>query len=397
MATWCRSRSSRFAPVAAAALALMAALPGAANATMLDFVEAQRQGTNGVSGLAGVLAVVVSPDGNNVYAAGGNDDAISTFRRDPATGALVQTQVVKDGVDGVDGLAFASSLALSPDGHHLYVSGSHDDAVAVFARDATTGALTFIEAEKNGIGGVEGLKLARSVAISPDGSNVYVAGQYDDAVAVFRRNAMTGWLSFVEVERNGVNGVHGIAGPLAITVSPDGANLYLASGDESAIAVFRRDAATGALHQVDVEQEGGQDFGLAGTHSVMVSPDGLNVYATGQADNAVVIFSRGRRTGALTFSDVVVQGVDDVEGLNGALWVAATPDGSKVFVASTQDNALVAFTRDKTSGALQYVETEHDNPACLAFARGIAVSPDGQNVYVAGASSNAVTVFRVNR
>ena len=57
-------------------------------------------------------------------------------------------------------------------------------------------------------------------------------------------------------------------------------SLYLASGDESAIAVFKRDAATGALHQVDVEQEGGQDFGLAGTHSVMVSPDGLNVYAT---------------------------------------------------------------------------------------------------------------------
>ena len=43
------------------------------------------------------------------------------------------------------------------------------------------------------------------------------------------------------------NGVDGIAGPLALTISPDGAHLYAASGDQSAVTVFARDKATGRL------------------------------------------------------------------------------------------------------------------------------------------------------
>ena len=310
MATRGRSSLSQLARVTAVAFALTLAASHSAQAALLDLVDSQIQGTNGVSGLAGVLAVIVSPDGRDVYAAGANDDAIVAFRRDPATGALTQTQVIKDGVDGVDGLAFASALALSPDGKHLYVTGSNDNAVAVFTRDAATGMLTFVEAQKEGVAGVDGLKFARSVAISPDGAFVYVAGQLDDAIAVFKRNGLTGWLSFVEVQREGVNGVRGIAGPLAVTISPDGANLYLASGDESAVAVFKRDAATGRLREADLEEEGGHDFGLAGTHSVTVSPDGAYVYATGQADNAIATFSRNKRTGTLSFSDVLVQGLE---------------------------------------------------------------------------------------
>ncbi len=393
MATCRPSPSSGFLRIAVAAVALILSLaPIAARAAMLDPVESQAEGTNGVSGLHGVLAVIVSPDGRDVYAAAANDDAVTAFRRDPSSGALVQTQVVKDGVDGVDGLAYASALALSPDGKHLYVTGSTDNAVAVFGRDATTGLLTFIEAQKEGIAGVDGLKFARSVALSPDGGFVYVAGQTDDAIAIFKRNGLTGWLSFVDVVREGVNGVNGIAGPLAIAISPDGANLYLASGDQSAVAVFKRDSATGHLRQADLEEEGGNDFGLAGTHCVTVSPDGAFVYATGQTDNAIATFSRNKRTGTLAFADVLVQGLDGVDGMTGALWVTLSPDGTKLFVASTHDNSLVAFARDKSSGALQFVEKQNGG----AFARGVAVSPDGRNVYTAGASSNAIYVFRIN-
>ena len=78
--------------------------------------------------------------------------------------------------------------------------------------------------------------------------------------------------------------------------------------------------------------------------------------------------------------------------MTGSLWVALSPDGSKLFVASTHDNAVVAFTRDQSSGALRFVEKQIGG----AFARGVVVSPDGKNVYTAGASSNAVYVFRVN-
>ena len=69
-------------------------------------------------------------------------------------------QVQKDDVGGVDGLDGAYSVTASPDGKHLYSVDFEDDAVAVFSRNATTGILTFVEVQRDGVGGVDGLDSA---------------------------------------------------------------------------------------------------------------------------------------------------------------------------------------------------------------------------------------------
>jgi DNA-binding beta-propeller fold protein YncE len=81
---------------------------------------------------------------------------------------------------------------VSPSGAYAYVAGSSDNAVAMFDRDAGNEKLSFIEREKDGIddpfdsgGVVDGLFGAKSVAVSPDGAHVYAAGSSDDAVAAF--------------------------------------------------------------------------------------------------------------------------------------------------------------------------------------------------------------------
>ena len=74
---------------------------------------------------------------------------------------------------------------MSPDGNHLYVAGGVDDAVAVFSRNASSRALTFLEVHKDGIGGVDGLDGAVSLRVSPDGKHLYAAGTEDNALAVF--------------------------------------------------------------------------------------------------------------------------------------------------------------------------------------------------------------------
>ncbi len=79
-------------------------------------------------------------------------------------------------------------------------TGAIDKTVAVFSRNKTTGLLVFIEAQRDGTGNVDGLDGAAAVAINPDGQHLYVVGSDDDAVAVFSRNEMTGALTFVEVE-----------------------------------------------------------------------------------------------------------------------------------------------------------------------------------------------------
>ena len=88
-------------------------------------------------------------------------------------------------MDGVDGLDGATSVTVSLDNQHVYAAGSFDYAIAVFSRNASTGALTFVEMLKDGADGVDGLNGARNVTVSPDNQHVYATGYFDDAIAVF--------------------------------------------------------------------------------------------------------------------------------------------------------------------------------------------------------------------
>jgi DNA-binding beta-propeller fold protein YncE len=104
-----------------------------------------------------------------------------------ATPVLTFVEFQQDGVGIIDGLDGAISVTVSPDGKNIYAAGFNDNAVAVFSRNSTTGALTFVEIQKDGVGTVDGLFSAVSVTVSPDGNNVYAAGLNDAAVAVFNR------------------------------------------------------------------------------------------------------------------------------------------------------------------------------------------------------------------
>jgi len=88
----------------------------------------------------------------------------------------------------VRGINGASGVRVSPDGAYVYVTGEDDDALAVFARDATTGTLRFLEVHDEPADGVYGVtkvvERALDVAVSPDGTSVYVVGP-EGTLAVF--------------------------------------------------------------------------------------------------------------------------------------------------------------------------------------------------------------------
>src|SRR5262245_9510031 len=261
--------------------------------------------------------LAVSPDGNHVYVVGNVDDAVAVFGRNPGTGVLTLLAVVRDGIDGVDGLDGARSVAVSPDGAHVYVASTAAGAVAAFRRDAATGLLTQVDVERDGVGGASGLEGAFAIRVSGDGRSVYVASILANAVVAFARDAVSGTLTFVDVEQDGIGGTDGLFGATDVAVSPDGGHVYAVSLYDDALGAFTRDPATGALAPLEVHRDGvGGVDGLDNGESVLVSPDGAYVYAAASGDHAVTVFRRDPTSGRLTFLQVVRDGVDGVDGLN---------------------------------------------------------------------------------
>jgi 6-phosphogluconolactonase (cycloisomerase 2 family) len=334
-----------------------------------------------IDGLADVRSVRVSPDGGHVYALG---DGIAAFTRDPVSGALTFVAV------RFDTSGWRDKIAISPDGAHVYTSAQayrrnagtgrltpigdqvtdglptdmspdgtslygvvyYTVGMAAYARDPATGALTYLGnpiAPLLSLPEIENTS-ARWAIVSPDGAHVYVtgkfgfrAGDHDDAIIVFERDAPSGDLTFVEADFDGMDLTESIA------ISPDGAHLYTV-GQGDGISLFTRDPATGAVTFVEsLWNHVAGIYGLDWGEEVIVSGDGAHVYVAGLADDAIAIFERNAVTGRLTF-------VEAAEGVDGVRSLALSPDGAQLYAAAAGDGALVVFDRDAATGKLSFME-----------------------------------------
>ena len=362
----------------------------------LSLVEAHIDGQAGVDGLDAAYGAYISPDGNHVYVAGQDDNAISAFSRDDVTGALTYIDSYFDDTNGVNGLQGATSVIASPDGNYLYVSGSVEDAVAIFSRDAGTGVLTYISMIQEGVNGVSGISYPLEIDISNDGKNLYVTGFGSASLAVFDINIITGMLDFKASETGSGLGVSGLDGATATAISPDGNNVYVAGNNSDAIVVCSRDPLTGTIaYQQEIKDSGTTD-GLNGINAIAVSPDGAHVYSTGFWDKTLVLYDRNPISGNLNYVERYKDAINGVDGLNGANWVSISPDGNNVYTTGYWEHAVSVFTRNPATGVLTFVEVHKDGVLGvdgINRASQIEISPDGKNAYVAGNTDNAIAIF----
>jgi 6-phosphogluconolactonase (cycloisomerase 2 family) len=349
--------SNAYVPVApAAVLGVFTRDAGTGALTQIQAVDPGVMA--GPAVLADVESVAVAPDGAHVYT--GGPGALGIFARDAGTGSLTPAGEVREGVGGVTGLGLVEQIALSPDGANLYAASADESSVAVFARDAGTGALAFVEAQVDGVGGADGLAGARGVAVSPDGQFVYASGADDGAVGIFARDPGTGALTFVTTASHPENGRPG-----RLVVAPDGLSAYEAGPDFGCLVVFDRDPVSGLLAPGVSRCEPGPGI-HRGVNDVLVGPDGRHVYAPERSGLAV--FARLKEVQLLTdFSDT-------------GRHLAMTPDGAYLFLGNpgAELGAVWVFGRDPGSGRLRLLQLVVD------AGTDIAASPDGRNLYGTG-------------
>jgi 6-phosphogluconolactonase (cycloisomerase 2 family) len=246
--------------------ALLLLLPASTRAGGLSYVEYDQVTSPSTNGLRGAVDVAVIDD--YVYVVGNDDDAVSVWQRSMITNGLTFVQVVENGVGGVNGLRNPNAIADTTDGNCVYVATNDNPAgpggpgtVVVFNRSSFGGGLAYVETKEDNLGGVSGIGDASAIATSLDDKHVYVAGERDDAIAIFSRTAPACVLTFVGLVKNGVGGVQGLDRPLAVAVSPDGGSVYAAARISNGtktfgtVVAFDRDATTGALTFLEAEQD----------------------------------------------------------------------------------------------------------------------------------------------
>ena len=347
-------------------------------------------------GLHHVIGVAISPDGNFAYATGNDgsdtDGRVASFNRDPVTGALHFITWVHDPFGGLNAPRL---IALSPDGKNAYVAGQ------------ANGDLAELTVQPNGeMDYTHGYTLAAlagafGVAVSPDGHNVYATGGSVSSVVVFTRTLATGDLNNTGYQV--ITSASNIGGAAGLVVSPDGQNVYVTGNSSNTLEVLKRNPANGMVTHLQTRKQGDTLdgptalYGLAGANRVAVSPDGTSVYVASYGDSAVVEFSRSPANGVLTWIGTFQCGCGTLNGLSGAYGIDVTPDGLHVLANGYGAAAVVVFDRNPADGSLIFHEelSKANNGLPLGAAADLHISPDGRTAYVTAYTDDSIVVLPI--
>jgi DNA-binding beta-propeller fold protein YncE len=361
----------------------------------------------------------VSPDGKSVYAVAFGGDAVLHYFRGPEGQLAYDGCVNNDGTQGcadlpgtpIDG---ASSVAVSPDGKSVYVTGGNGGTIAHFSRLAPDGQIVFHgclgdQTAGGACGKLPAMPLsgANDVAVSRDGTSVYVAAPGSNTVSHFFRDA-EGRLGYDGcVGSDPGNGCFDLPNqplghPNAVTVSPDGKSVYVAaSASNTVVHLFRAPGGQigydGCISPLG-EQGCAAVASLRTPGDVEVSPDNRSVYVTNESSDAVTHFTRLLPEGQIVFKGCVASraefGCADLPGqpLGRPRSIDLSADGSSAYVMALNSTAIARFEPSAADGTLAYagcIASNNDNNCAVSqnplpfLGDSLAVSPDNRSLYAA--------------
>jgi outer membrane protein assembly factor BamB len=231
-----------------------------------------------IAGLAVLAVVTVAGLAPVTALASQRALASGTARASSSASAPGGTQLWAANYHGNAQVNHALAAAASPDGATVYVTGVTGLAhFSTLAYNAATGVTRWTATFYG-----RGYSVPSAMVVSPDGSKVFVTGLTTppgaccaDQFATVAYDAATGTRLWVA---RTFNIVHISSAATAVAVSPDGSTVFVAGGAAKNPALVAYDATTGAQRWVSRYLV---PLGAGGTEGVAVSPDGSVVFLTG--------------------------------------------------------------------------------------------------------------------
>ena len=137
---------------------------------------------------SGPRHVVFTPAGKHAYVVNELDSSVTGYAYDPAQGSLTPKEIVSTLPSNFTANSRAAAIVMAPSGQYLYVSNRGHDSVTTFAIQAG-GELTV-----TGHTSSQGRK-PRFMSLTPDGARLFVANEESDTLVSFNVDLHSGALT----------------------------------------------------------------------------------------------------------------------------------------------------------------------------------------------------------
>jgi len=289
-----------------------------------------------------------------VFVTGSTSEGITTVAYNAATGAKLWVAESSAGAAG-------TGLAVSPDGQTLFVAGwgyYHGTGAfdyATLAYNTASGTLLWTTPYSGNFVGAG--TTTPQVAVSPDGSAVFMRGQASNSDLTIAYNPTTGKQLWARL----FSGL-GEAYSASMVISPDSSRVFVLGSSRSttsalfSYATVAYDAKTGARQWVKYDPGLSSQLGRTGATSIAIKPDGTAVFVTGENTEAngtggYSTIAYDAATGAKLWQQRYFANGRGGEAAE-AWFAGVSPDGSEVFVTGlTHRGHFATLAYNSTTGA----------------------------------------------
>jgi 6-phosphogluconolactonase (cycloisomerase 2 family) len=254
---------------------------------------------------------------------------------------------------------------------------------------------------------VSQLPNAAQLTVSHDGKTLYLASEAEKGVIQALRIGANGELT----ELNQV--ASGGAGPVYVSLTPEGRHLLVANYVSGSIAVLPVKADGSLGEATDTHQDQGEpgaakpeaavegSFAISdhnGPHAHMIAadPSGKYVFSTDLGLDRIYQYRFDTQRGKLAPNEPPFINASSKGA--GPRHFVFTPKGDGLLLINEESSTLTWYALDQASGTLKEGKTISSLPKeykGTSFAAGLALSADGQQLYVANRLHNSIAHFRV--